>query len=317
VTFAKRVVARFKREAVIRKEHGEYCVRSPNNPDWNGGCYPSKGQAEKRLHEVEYFKRQSYDRRVARELNLAEYGLEGLRTGQPVTLYHGTTRTFRTFDMGQTREDLVNQYYGRGIFLTPSKRVAGKYADANRNIGFPPSIIGDLGRRNPVAGKFMQSLYDHGPDGWEIFWKENGFWITDDPKFPEGRPDIPAFDAAIGGIDSNEIQDVADYVLGSSSKPLGGGDPVNIFNTSSGLPSYIYDTLDAIGLNSKIYRPKIYTCVVTVSNPLVTANKSQASKARQSGYDAVVFYGSDLVDGVPEVAVYNPRNVKVRHIEVL
>jgi hypothetical protein len=42
--------------SVIRKEKGEYCVRSPNNPDWNGGCFPSKGKAEARLRQVEYFK---------------------------------------------------------------------------------------------------------------------------------------------------------------------------------------------------------------------------------------------------------------------
>lgn len=51
----RRIVARYKM-AVIRKEKGEYCVRSPNNPDWNGGCYPSKEKAEERLREVEYFK---------------------------------------------------------------------------------------------------------------------------------------------------------------------------------------------------------------------------------------------------------------------
>lgn len=56
MTAARRLVARFKREAVIRKEKGEYCVRSPNNADWNGGCYPSKGEAEKRLEQVEWFK---------------------------------------------------------------------------------------------------------------------------------------------------------------------------------------------------------------------------------------------------------------------
>jgi hypothetical protein len=44
-------------EAVVRKEKGKgYCVKSPNNPDWNGGCYPTKGEAEKRLSEVEWFK---------------------------------------------------------------------------------------------------------------------------------------------------------------------------------------------------------------------------------------------------------------------
>lgn len=46
------------RNGVIRREDGEYCVRSPNNPDWNGGCYKSKEKAEERLREVEYFKRQ-------------------------------------------------------------------------------------------------------------------------------------------------------------------------------------------------------------------------------------------------------------------
>lgn len=57
---APHVVRRFEaqmlRTAVIRKEKGKYCVRSPNNPDWNGGCYDTKGEAEKRLSEVEYFK---------------------------------------------------------------------------------------------------------------------------------------------------------------------------------------------------------------------------------------------------------------------
>jgi len=49
------VAARY-REAVIRKEKGEYCVRSPDNPDWNGGCYPTEGEAKKRLQQVEFFK---------------------------------------------------------------------------------------------------------------------------------------------------------------------------------------------------------------------------------------------------------------------
>jgi hypothetical protein len=45
------------REAVIRKEGDEWCVRSPNNPKWSGGCYKSKDKAEKRLKQVEFFKR--------------------------------------------------------------------------------------------------------------------------------------------------------------------------------------------------------------------------------------------------------------------
>lgn len=55
MTLVKRIIARYKL-AVIRKEHGEYCVRSPDNADWNGGCYKSEGEAKKRLEQVEYFK---------------------------------------------------------------------------------------------------------------------------------------------------------------------------------------------------------------------------------------------------------------------
>jgi len=47
------------KDAVIREEDGKYCVRSPNNPNWNGGCYDTKGEAEDRLKEVEFFKRQA------------------------------------------------------------------------------------------------------------------------------------------------------------------------------------------------------------------------------------------------------------------
>jgi hypothetical protein len=45
------------KEAVIRKEKGEFCVRSPDNPSWNGGCYKSEGEAKKRLEQVEWFKK--------------------------------------------------------------------------------------------------------------------------------------------------------------------------------------------------------------------------------------------------------------------
>lgn len=53
---------------VIRKEKGQYCVRSPNNPDWNGGCFDTKGEAEDRLRQVEFFKRQATDQEIAQRV---------------------------------------------------------------------------------------------------------------------------------------------------------------------------------------------------------------------------------------------------------
>ena len=55
------------RSAYIKKVPGKgYCVKSKKNPDWSGGCYPTKEKAEKRLTQVEMFKhmkkRSSYDK---------------------------------------------------------------------------------------------------------------------------------------------------------------------------------------------------------------------------------------------------------------
>jgi hypothetical protein len=261
----------------------------------------------------------TYDRRVvAKALNLHEYDLAGLTEGRPVTLYHGTTKLFRTFDMAQSRDELVDRFYGKGIFLTPSKRIAEKYAEANRNIGFDPSIIADLKRKNPSAGQLLQALYQKGREGWVDYWKESGFW-RDDPPPGEGQLDSEGFDKHLKGVDANTLGDIAGYIIGSKTKPLGADDDgtSNIFNMSTGAPSWLYDELDAVGLNSKVYRPKVYTVAVTVDNTLVTASKAQAARAQSKGYQCVVFYGSGLVDGVPEVAVFNPRNVRIKHIEVV
>lgn len=44
---------------IVKTPGKGYCVKSEKkNSDWSGGCYPSKGEAEKRLKQVEYFKHQ-------------------------------------------------------------------------------------------------------------------------------------------------------------------------------------------------------------------------------------------------------------------
>ena len=72
-----------------------------------------------------------------------------------------------------------------------------------------------------------------------------------------------------------------------------------------------------MGLDSAVYRPKVYTVVVTVSHTLVTSSQPKARSARSRGYEAVVYYGPDLVLGVPEVAVFNPARVRIVNVEVL
>jgi hypothetical protein len=85
-----------------------------------------------------------------------------------------------------------------------------------------------------------------------------------------------------------------------------------------GTPAYIFDDMDAVGLDSSEYRPKVYTVSVSgLDKVLVTRSKPEAEKARSRGYDAVVFCGADLVDGVPEVVVFDPAKVRVTKVEVI
>jgi hypothetical protein len=47
-------VAAEEQTGVVRKTPGKgYCVKSEKNPDWSGGCYPTKGEADDRLEQVE------------------------------------------------------------------------------------------------------------------------------------------------------------------------------------------------------------------------------------------------------------------------
>ena len=53
----REVLSQREETGVIRKTPGKgYCVKSEKNPDWSGGCYPTKGGADDRLEDVEMFK---------------------------------------------------------------------------------------------------------------------------------------------------------------------------------------------------------------------------------------------------------------------
>jgi len=46
-----------EQQGYIKKTKGKgYCVKSEKSPSWNGGCYETKGEAKKRLNQVEMFK---------------------------------------------------------------------------------------------------------------------------------------------------------------------------------------------------------------------------------------------------------------------
>lgn len=256
--------------------------------------------------------------KTAKGFNPAHYGLEGLLRGEPTTLFHGTTASFKVFDLSHSRDELVDQFYGKGIFLTPSKQVAERYANANRNMGLPKSVLSDLKRVNPPAGEFLHALYDMGSDAWEAFARDHGFW-DDNPPPGVGMFDTDGLQEYLG-VDGNTLMDLSQHILGTKYNSRSRDELeeiMDVFHQSTGSPEWVYSNLDEVGLDSEVYRPKVYTVTATVKNPLVTASKAEARRARQKGYDSVVYYGSDLVGDVPEVAVYDPRKVRILRAEVV
>jgi hypothetical protein len=240
------------------------------------------------------------------KLDLAHYGLDAFVAGLPVDLFHGTTAAFETFDLAQSRRDLVDAYYGDGIFLTPSRRVAARYARANRNTGLPTSLIDDLRARNPAAAEMLQALYDHGTeDAWEVYMGAHNIGRLADLELHLG-------------VDPNRLMDVSHYIVGAKTPPVSESSLHDLFGGgSTGAPHWLYDELEEIGLDAATYRPKVYTVRAYCRRPLVTASRAAARRARERGFDAVVFYGADLVDGVPEVAVFDPARAVVTGVEVL
>lgn len=244
-------------------------------------------------------------------INLSHYGLDGFVEGHPTVLYHGTTASFSSFSLRKSRGELVEGYYGKGIFLTPSRRVAERYAEANRNIGLDPSVIADLSRQNKRAGAMLRTLYRHGVyDAWDIYAKQHRLLSKD------GTADFGAIQRHIR-LDPNLLMDVSRWIIGTKTPVVMADDGRSLFGESTGAPSWLYDDLDRLGIDSAKYRPKVYTVSVTVRKPLVTESTAQARRARSRGYDAVVYHGDDLVSDVPEVAVYDPRKVKILGVEVI
>ena len=255
---------------------------------------------------------------TAASMRLEDWGLEGLMDGSAVTLYHGTTATFTSFDIAKTRKELVDKFYGGvAVFLTPKSRIAADYAYSARNTGFSESIVDDLKQRNPKAGLFLDILVSEGHDAWDKHWTPEILGIA-----PEDYWDV--LKETAGGCDPNDLASVAQWVIGTNMKDDRQGDDASALmslltgGSVGGTPSYMFDTLDEIGLDSSVYRPKVYKVSVSgLINPMLTKSRGQAQIAKKKGYDSVVWFGADLVGNVPEVVVFDTHKIKIVSVEVL
>lgn len=244
-----------------------------------------------------------YDCRKANADIISNAGLDGLREGRSVTLYHGTTRLFRRFTLEAMSDEQTDSKFqrGAGIFFAVSQRVAQGYATGNRNWGLSSTVVDDLKRKNRAAGALLEELVKKGSKGWAAYLEATGL-------------EFDALSEALHIDDLNDLNDIASYVEGSAFGASDSSTLSEMFGMGGvGMPDDTYDALDRVGLNSRTYRPKVYTVAVTCHNAGLIVNPSQAKRARQQGHDCVVYDGEAGI----EVIVFDPKRIRIQKVDVV
>ena len=242
----------------------------------------------------------------------ASFDIENFVNAGTGVFYHGTTSMFSSFDPAYIRSQ-ANMKVGSGIYLTPVKYIALGYATGARNAVIPASVVDDLERVNPAAGKMLRLLVQRGN---EVSWDE--IFALAKQSYPN-ESGIDALERMIG-TDPNHLLDISHHVDGSRTVQRQEASLFSLWGIGgpAGVPWYVYDYIDQLGVDSKAYRPKVYTLLVSgVRNVLVTDSQERGRGARAQGYDAIVYTGRDVEDGVPEVVVLDPSKVRVVKVEAV
>ena len=246
--------------------------------------------------------------------DLSLYNLDTLVRDGSGVLYHGTTRQFDSFDVGKLRQELVGKYYdARAVFLSPVYSVAERYAEARRNAELPATLVDDLAEISPDAGEVLRRLVAEGQAAWEGLFEEAV------ARYPDAPSPFEALEL-MAGVDPNTLMDISEHIEGSRYGKS--EEALTLFDlwgsTLKGTPDHIFKDIENVGLDADRYRPKVYTVAVSgLDRVLVTRSKAEAAKAKARGYDAIIWCGSDLVSGVPEVAVLDHRKVRVVKRDVI
>ena len=229
--------------------------------------------------------------------------LRRITNGEDSFGFHGTNREFDNFDMSFLREWRADEFLGKGIFLTPNRDVAEKYADAGSNNELPISILKDAEKIDKNLGDFMSSLYYKGNSTWRI---PKFKWIYNNWKFP---------------IDVNDVATLVNLIPNSQSEKdynkdrNFGNDFVNIFaTTSSALSQWTIRDLQILGLGD--YNPKVYTIYIKGTESILISKSIKEIKT--SNHDIVIAYDvPDLVKGIPEIIVKNVNLLRILKKDIL
>jgi len=252
-----------------------------------------------------------YDKMIKKEWLDPKGNIKRILDGGDSFGYHGTNKNFDQFNISYLREWRADQFLGKGIFLTPDKDIAIKYANANANNELPITLLSDAKKVNKQLFDFMNSLYYKGNLTWDL--PEFRKWI-DSYYLKDGN-------WKYGDISPNEIADIVNLIPDSQSEKDYNKDRnqdnffIDLFSTSSSaLSDYHIEDLKKLGLGD--YTPKVFTVYIKGTESVLLSKS--VDQIKKSNHDIIIAYNTpDLIADVPEIIVKNTNLLKILKKDII
>jgi hypothetical protein len=245
--------------------------------------------------------------------------------GLPVTLYHGTNRTFNEHSEKKNRTILNEKYQGDWFCYSDLESVAWKYASAARNQNlnkedFLKDSLDYLSKNSPSnihndIYELINTMMNNGySQGFEIFEKD--YEVRTKKDISNFWQELREFEKVKSDFNIDEFCEVLEFVEHSKT---GISDSVqniqNIFNQQvNELPNSTVDYLKNLGYKDCIPQTKIIKSNILASKILKTKNREKAINAKDKGYDLVIYSGVGTVDGEPEYLIANKEQIIIKEI---
>jgi len=246
--------------------------------------------------------------------------------GDKIILFHGTNRKFTEHKMEKNRSVLNNNYQGDWVCYTKDFSVAWKYSSAKRNnqmdkVDFLNETKEVFSKISPEVADFMVDFSEKMmKGGWDTGWDDAvAKFIIDsnvnkETAHFEFSQKIREHESKLN-FDINDFCDCLESVeysnMGSSNSL---DDVMSLFsdNTSGGgLGFHDAEMLKGMGYDKILPEERVLESYVKANKVLKTKSRAAAKKARENGYDLVIYSGEDCVDNQPEYLISDPSQIEL------
>ena len=227
---------------------------------------------------------------------------------EPKIFYHGTNRKFEDFSNQFFRTFRNELFQGDGFFFTTSEIVAWRYAHSAMNQVLLKDYFFDALRKNypQFVIELVESIYSYGYEkGWNMLEKKYGF--------SEFSKLLRNWESETG-LDINTLCNFVENVEGANIEPDEDSHTIfSLFSNSNShtLSDWFFENADEYFFKNALPEFNVVEAFLKLEKYIKTDKKEVAQKAKENGYDSVIFDGPDTVNGQIEYIIYDPKNIKI------